>query len=75
MALEMEAAPRPVQLAGLPRTAALAVGDGSSRPLTGGLLDPSAGSETGPDPSSDRAEDGGFGTAYRNRGNRPAGSD
>jgi hypothetical protein len=38
MALQMEAAPRPVRLAGLPRTAAWAVGDGSGRPLTGPLL-------------------------------------
>ena len=28
-----------------------------------------------PDPSVDRAEKGEFGTAYRNRGKRPAGSD
>jgi hypothetical protein len=54
MALEVEEAPRPVRLAGLPRTAARPVEDGSGRPLTGGLLDPSAGSETAPDLSSDR---------------------
>jgi len=51
MALEVEAAVRPVRLAGLPRTAACGVGDGSGRPLPGGLLDPSAGSETAPIPA------------------------
>ena len=35
MALEIEAAPRPSGSPAYPRTAALAVGDGSGRPLTG----------------------------------------
>jgi hypothetical protein len=52
MALEMRAAPRPVSARrSTPDGGAGPVDDGSGRPLTGGLLDPSTGSDTAPIPA------------------------
>jgi hypothetical protein len=68
MALEMRCGPARLGSPAAPDGGAGPVDDGSGRPLTGGgLLDPSAGSETTPRSELGSGRNEGFGTACNGR--------